>query len=121
MSRDTESKNKYGFRRLINKILQALAKSTLLSGYMRSRLQSLRGVNFDDPSKVFLGEDVILDAITPENITIRNGVEIAAGTKIVTHFPDTKQLSKNQDYHYRFYWRGRWSSGCHNSARPCNY
>jgi len=103
MSRDTESKNKYGLRRLINKILQALAKSTLLSGYMRSRVQSLRGVNFDDPSKVFLGEDVILDAITPENITIRNGVEIAAGTKIVTHFPDTKNFSKNQDYHYRFY------------------
>mgnify|MGYP001221714314 CR=1 FL=1 len=103
MSRDTESKNKYGFRRLINKILQALAKSTLLSGYMRSRLQSLRGVNFDDPSTVFLGEDVILDAISPENITIKNGVEVAAGTKIVTHFPDTKTLSDHKDYHYRFY------------------
>lgn len=103
MSRDTESNKKYSLRRLINKVLQSIAKSSLLSGYMRSRVQMLRGVNFDDPSKVFLGEDVILDAIAPENITIKNGVEIAAGTKIVTHFPDTKNFSKNKDYHYRFY------------------
>jgi len=101
--RDIESRKKYGLRRLVNKVLQAIAKSSLLSGYMRSRLQKLRGVNFDDASKVFLGEDVIIDAISPENVTIKNGVEIAAGTKIVTHFPDTKNLSKNKDYHYRFY------------------
>lgn len=103
MSRNIESRKKYGLRRLVNKILQAIAKSSLLSGYMRARVQKLRGVNFDDPSKVFLGEDVIIDAISPENVTIKNGVEIAAGTKIVTHFPDTKNLSENKDYHYRFY------------------
>lgn len=103
MSRDLESRKKYGLRRLFNKVLQAIAKSSLLSGYMRSRVQKLRGVNFDDASKVFLGEDVIIDAISPENVTIRNGVEIAAGAKIVTHFPDTRTLSENKDYHYRFY------------------
>ena len=103
MSRDLESRKRYGLRRLFNKVLQAIAKSSLLSGYMRSRVQKLRGVNFDDPSKVFLGEDVIIDAISPENVTIRNGVEIAAGAKIVTHFPDTRTLSENKDYHYRFY------------------
>ena len=103
MSRDLESRKKYGLRRLFNKVLQAIAKSSLLSGYMRSRVQKLRGVNFEDPGKVFLGEDVIIDAISPENVTIRNGVEIAAGAKIVTHFPDTRTLSENKDYHYRFY------------------
>jgi len=103
MSRDLESRKKYGLRRLFNKVLQAIAKSSLLSGYMRARVQKLRGVNFDDASKVFLGEDVIIDAISPENVTIRNGVEIAAGAKIVTHFPDTRTLSENKDYHYRFY------------------
>ncbi|MDA9808153.1 acyltransferase [Flavobacteriales bacterium] len=103
MSRDIESTKKYGLRRLFNKVLQAIAKSSLLSGYMRARVQKLRGVNFDDSSKVFLGEDVIIDAISPENVTIRNGVEIAAGAKIVTHFPDTRKLSENKDYHYRFY------------------
>jgi acetyltransferase-like isoleucine patch superfamily enzyme len=103
MTISKESKKMYGVRRVFNKLLQFFSKSSLLSGYMRARLQKLRGVNFDDVSTVFLGEDVILDAISPENITIKNGVEIAAGTKIVTHFPDTKTLSKNKDYHYRFY------------------
>lgn len=103
MSRDIESKKRYGFRRLFNKILQAIAKSSLLSGYMRSRVHKLRGVNFDDVSTVFIGEDVLIDAISPENVTIKKGVEIAAGAKIVTHFPDTKTFSENKDYHFRFY------------------
>ena len=103
MSRDTESQKKYGLRRLINKILQALAKSCLLSGYIRSRLQKLRGVIFDDVSTVFLGEDIIIDGICPENVTIKNGCQIGAGTKIVTHYYDNTELSKNEDYHHRFY------------------
>tara|TARA_B100000767_G_scaffold260942_1_gene272055 strand:+ start:638 stop:1120 length:483 start_codon:yes stop_codon:yes gene_type:complete len=103
MSRDTESKKRYGFRRLFNKILQAIAKSSLLSGYMRARLQKLRGVNFDDVSTIFLGEDVMIDGICPENVTIKNGCQIGAGTKIVTHFYDNKELSENKDYHFRFY------------------
>ena len=64
MSRDKESQKKYGLRRVINKILQTLAKSSLFSGYMRSRLQKLRGVNFDDVSTVFLGEDIIIDGVS---------------------------------------------------------
>ena len=103
MSRDKESKKKYGIRRLFNKILQALAKSSLFSGYMRARIQKIRGVKIDNPNSVFIGEDVIFDAISPENITIKNGVEIAAGTKIISHFPDTTTLSTHKDYHYRFY------------------
>ena len=103
MSRDIESKKRYGFRRLFNKILQAIAKSSLLSGYMRSRVHKLRGVNFDDVSTVFIGEDVMIDGICPENVTIKNGCQIGAGTKIVTHFYDNKELSENKDYHFRFY------------------
>ena len=103
MSKEIESKKEYGLRRFVNKILQAIAKSSLLSGYMRARLQKLRGVNFDDVSTIFLGEDVIIDGICPENVTIKNGCQIAAGTKIVTHFYDNKELSENKDYHFRFY------------------
>tara|TARA_B100001758_G_C18196787_1_gene497564 strand:+ start:221 stop:703 length:483 start_codon:yes stop_codon:yes gene_type:complete len=103
MSRDTESKKKYGFRRLFNKILQAIAKSSFLSGYMRARIQKLRGVNFDDVSTVFLGEDIIIDSICPQNVTIKNGCQIGAGTKIVTHYYDNKELSRNKDYYFRFY------------------
>jgi len=54
-------------------------------------------------STVFLGEDVIIDGICPENVTIKNGCQIGAGTKIVTHFYDNKKLSENKDYHFRFY------------------
>ena len=68
MSRDKETNKKYGLRRLFNKILQALAKSSLFSGYMRARIQKIRGVKIDNPNYVFIGEDVLFDAISPENI-----------------------------------------------------
>jgi len=103
MTISKESKKMYGIRRVFNKLLQFFSKSSLLSGYMRARLQKLRGVNFDDVSTVFLGEDVIIDGISPENVTIRNGCQIGAGTKIVTHFYDNKKLSEHKDYHFRFY------------------
>jgi acetyltransferase-like isoleucine patch superfamily enzyme len=103
MTISKESKKMYGTRRVFNKLVQFLSKSSLLSGYMRARLQKLRGVNFDDVSTVFLGEDVIIDGICPENVTIKNGCQIGAGTKIVTHFYDNKELSENKDYHFRFY------------------
>jgi len=98
-----ESEKMYGIRRVFNKLLQFFSKSSLLSGYMRARLQKLRGVNFDDVSTVFLGEDVIIDGICPENVTIKNGCQIGAGTKIVTHFYDNKKLSEHKNYHFRFY------------------
>ena len=103
MSEKIESEKAYGVKRFVNKILQAIAKSSLLSGYMRSRLQKYRGVNFDDVSTVFLGEDVIIDGICPENVTIKNGCQIGAGTKIVTHFYDNNKLSDNKDYYFSFY------------------
>ena len=61
MRLDIESKKNYGFRRVLNKILQSISKSSLLSGYLRARLQKLRGVKFDDVSTVFLGEDIFLE------------------------------------------------------------
>ena len=103
MNKNIESKKEYGLRRMFNKILQVIAKSSFLSGYMRARVQKLRGVRFDDVSTVFLGEDIIIDGICPENVTIKNGCQIGAGTKIVTHFYDNKKLSEHKDYHFRFY------------------
>ena len=103
MTISKESKKMYGIRRVFNKLLQFFSKSSLLSGYMRARLQKLRGVVFDDVSTVFLGEDVIIDGICPANVTIKNGCQIGAGTKIVTHFYDNKKLSEHKNYHFRFY------------------
>ena len=103
MNKNKESKKEYGLRRFFNKILQSIAKSSLLTGYMRARVQKWRGVNFDDVSTVFLGEDIIIDGICPYNVTIKNGCQIGAGTKIVTHFYDNERLSDKLDYHFRFY------------------
>lgn len=103
MSRNIESKKNYGLRRFFNKILHTIAKSSLLSGNMRARIQKIRGVNFDDVRTVFLGEDIIIDSICPYNVTIKNGCQIGAGTKIVTHFYDNKKLSDHPDYYFRFY------------------
>ena len=103
INKNKGSKKNYGVKRVRNKLLQFLAKSSLLSGYMRSRLQKFRGVKFDDVSTVFLGEDIIIDGVCPENVTIKNGCQIGAGTKIVTHYYDNKKLSDNEGYHFRFY------------------
>ena len=103
MEKNLESGKIYGVRRLINKLLQAIAKSSLLSGKIRARLQSYRGVKFNNVSTVFLGEDVIIDGVCPQNVTIGDRCLIAAGTRIVTHFMDTERLSDHPDYHFRFY------------------
>jgi acetyltransferase-like isoleucine patch superfamily enzyme len=103
MSKEIESKKKYGVRRFINKILQVIAKSSLLSGYMRARIHKWRGVHFDNVSTVFIGEDVFIDGIDPSNIFIGDRCIITAGTKIITHFIDTENLSDHPNYHFRFY------------------
>ena len=65
MSRDIESKKRYGFRRLFNKILQAIAKSSLLSGYMRARLENVFiGFNCVIAKPVSIGKNSVLGANT---------------------------------------------------------
>lgn len=44
------------------------------------------GVNIICPQKTFIGENVIFDTNHPEDITIEEGVRLAAGVRIVTHF-----------------------------------
>ena len=36
-------------------------------------------------------------------MTIKNGCQIGAGTKIITHYYDSKKLSDKKGYHFRFY------------------
>jgi len=103
MSKEIESKKEYGIRRFINKILQVVARSSLLSGYIRARIHQLRGVQFNDVSTVFIGEDVFIDGIYPSNICIGDRCIITTGTKIITHFIDTENLSDHPDYYFRFY------------------
>ena len=52
----------------------------------RSTICKLGGVKIINPSKTFIGEDVTFDTNYPEDIIIEEGVRLASGVKIVTHF-----------------------------------
>tara|TARA_B100001758_G_scaffold62460_1_gene51987 strand:- start:15765 stop:16250 length:486 start_codon:yes stop_codon:yes gene_type:complete len=103
MNKEIESKREYGLRRVINKVLQAIARSTLVTIKMRVVLQSMRGVNFKNISNTQIGDNVGFDGIYPHNIYIGDRCGIAAGTRILTHFIDTERLSEHPDHHFRYY------------------
>ena len=63
MNKEIESKREYGLRRLVNKILQAIARSSLVPIKMRSILQSMRGVNFKNIYNTQIGDNVVFDEI----------------------------------------------------------
>lgn len=52
----------------------------------RPLIVKMGGVNVKNPSKTFIGEDVLFDTNYPENITVEEGVRLTSGCKIVTHF-----------------------------------
>ena len=101
--RDKESKTEYGFRRALNKILQAIARSTLVPIKIRVYLQAMRGVNFKNKSNTQIGDNVGFDGVYPQNIFIGERCGIAAGTRILTHYIDTTRLSDHPDHHFRYY------------------
>lgn len=98
-----DSKKNISIKRVYNNILHAISKSSLISSKIRVFLHSLRGVKFGNMNTVFIGEDVIIDKMNPQNVKIGDRCLIAAGVKILTHYVDTKNLSINEDYHFRFY------------------
>jgi acetyltransferase-like isoleucine patch superfamily enzyme len=55
---------------------------------MRARLQAWRGVDFADPRRVFIGDNVLFDGLRPEMIHIGCNVKITDGAKILAHFYD---------------------------------
>lgn len=103
MSKDKDASNSSSFRRIINKFLHILAKKEIFTGYFRARIHKMRGVVIHDVRTVFIGDNVTIDSINPSNLTIGRGCQIGSGTKIVTHFVDTENLSDNKDYYFRFY------------------
>jgi acetyltransferase-like isoleucine patch superfamily enzyme len=103
MNKNDEAKQIGGFRRVVGKFLIVFTKWTLVPGKYRAKIQKLRGVHFDDVNSVFFGENVTIDGIYPNNVSIGKRCIITAGTKILTHFLDTEQLSDNPDFYFRFY------------------
>lgn len=75
-------------RLYINKLLQFVARKMLLPPNIRVRLQKIRGVQFQDTQNVFIGEDVFIDEVFPELVTIGRNVMITEGVMIFTHLYD---------------------------------
>lgn len=73
------------FRKLIFLNLQHLPMPSLA---WRSTLCKLGGVNIINPRKTEIGTNVIFDTISPELITIEEGVIISTGCKVISHFLD---------------------------------
>jgi len=94
---------KRSFRRVFGKICQLFARKVpFLPTKYRVLLQSWNGVKFVNMKTVFLGEDVYFDDIYPSNICIGSNVRITAGTKILSHFFDTRFIP-TLDRPFRFY------------------
>ena len=100
---NADSKKNIGIRRLFNNLLHSISKSAMISSKIRVFIHSLRGVKFENMNTVFIGEDVIIDKMNPQNVKIGDRCLIAAGVKIFTHYVDTKNLSNHESYHFRFY------------------
>ena len=89
---NADSKKNIGIRRLFNNLLHSISKSAMISSKTRVFIHSLRGVKFENMNTVFIGEDVIIDKMNPQNVKIGDRCLIAAGVKILTHYVDKKPI-----------------------------
>lgn len=102
-NKEEESSNSSSPRRILNKILSGIAKREIVPSKLRTHLHKWRGVNFAQRSSTFIGDNVSIDSISPTYLSIGERCIITSGTKIVTHFIDTEDLSENPDFYFRFY------------------
>ncbi len=56
----------------------------------RSMVCKWGGVNIQNPKKTEIGTNVVFDTMSPEDITIEEGVIISTGCKIISHYFDPK-------------------------------
>jgi acetyltransferase-like isoleucine patch superfamily enzyme len=76
-------------RRLVNRLLQHWSRYGFwVTPRIRARLQSWRGVDFVDPGRVFIGDNVLFDGVRPDMLHIGRNVKITDGAKILAHFYD---------------------------------
>ena len=85
-------------RKLIFLHLQHLPMPSL--GW-RSRVCKWGGVNILKPKKTEIGTNVVFDTMSPENITVEEGVIISTGCKIISHYLDSKMTPQDRlENHY---------------------
>ena len=75
-------------RRILNKLMQAIASKSFVTPRMRSRLHLLRGVHFEDWKSTYIGENVFFDDAFSDRIHIGKNVYITSGARILSHFYD---------------------------------
>ena len=75
--------------RLLSRLLQHWARYGFwVSPRLRARFHAWRGVDFTDPRRVFIGDNVLFDGVRPDLIHIGRNVKITDGAKILAHFYD---------------------------------
>lgn len=62
----------------------------------RSRICKWGGVNILNPKKTEIGTNVVFDTMSPENITIEEGVIISTGCKIISHYLDSQMTPQDR-------------------------
>ncbi len=80
-----------------NEILQSIARHCVFlapinSRFLRPMLQRWRGVKVG--KNVFIGLDVLIDSVYPENVYIGNGVRLLNKVQIVAHDRDLNKYNK---------------------------
>ena len=68
----------------------------------RSRVCKWGGVNILNPKKTEIGTNVVFDTMSPENITIEEGVIISTGCKIISHYLDPYKMTPQDRLENRY-------------------
>ena len=68
----------------------------------RSRFCKWGGVNILNPKKTEIGTNVVFDTMSPEHITIEEGVIISTGCKIISHYLDPNKMTPQDRLENRY-------------------
>ena len=68
----------------------------------RSRFCKWGGVNILNPKKTEIGTNVVFDTMSPEHITIEEGVIISTGCKIISHYLDPHNMTPQDRLENRY-------------------
>lgn len=75
-----------------------------MPGYSRQYIYKMIGVKlhygFNEKKRIFIGENVKIDAIHPELIEIGNATTLATGCVILTHYIDTDVPAPKYEWKY---------------------
>jgi acetyltransferase-like isoleucine patch superfamily enzyme len=73
-------------RRIVSKLMQFVARKVPLPPFLRVTIQRWRGVRFEAPDTVFIGENVYFDDAHPEYVRVGPNVVITEGAFVLSHF-----------------------------------